>query len=249
MLIILASQLDFFFSGYFPSRKNSGNTVSPESPESQAAKTPTSMPIPATPRRVGPPRKKASKSNAPPELPEEGPADVVDEQLEKVGQEEVKSIVGIGDSVVDSQKEEAEEDRRETEDRPIGVVDVPNASDLRGEEAQADVLPEPISSPPLDSTASPVISGTRPPPPSHVTEDVSEVEGGEEEFGVPYPSAPSRISLSAAIPPLQAIAAAERAEISDDEDQEATSTPQLDYVPEEPSSQPLKATHENLDGN
>jgi len=215
------------------------------------------MPIPANPRRVGPPRKKALKSNAPPpELPEEKPADVVDEQLEKVeesagSQEEVKSTVGIGDSVVvDSTKEEAEEDRREMEDMPVEVVDVLNASDSRGEEeAQADVLPEPASSSPLDSTASPVITGTRPPPPSHATEDVSEVEGGEEELEVLYPSAPSRISLSAAIPSLQAIAAAACAEISDDEDQEATSTPQLDYVPEEPSSQPLKATHENLDGN
>ncbi len=212
------------------------------------------MPIPANPRRVGPPRKKSSKSNAPPpELPEEKPADVVEEQLKKVEEsaisQEVKSTVGIGESVVDSQKEEVEEERRETEDGPTEFVDASNASDLRGEEAQADVLPEPVSPPPLDSTASPVISGTRPPPPSHVTEDVSEVEGGEEELEVPYISAASRISLSAAIPPLQAIAAAERAEISDEEDQEATSTPQPDYVPEEPSSQPLKAIHENLDGN
>lgn len=235
---------------YYPSLKNSEKTnlQSVESFEYQAIKTPTSMPIPANPRRIGPPRKKPSKPTGPLEGSEEKPADraeIVEEETKKVedstiSQEDVKPTVRTRESIVSSEQEELEENKRE-EEGPTDVVDALNDLEMKEEGAQADVPPETIS-PVVGNTSSPAISGRRPPPPSYATEDVSETEGEDDESKVAYISTPSRISLSAAIPPLQAIADAARAEFNGDE---ATSTPQ----PQELSSQSLKAIDEKLNGN
>ena len=70
------------YEEYFPICKNSENAslLSVDSADSNAARNPSSMPVPTVPRRAGPPRKKPVKPSAPPpEVPE-----VSEERVEEV---------------------------------------------------------------------------------------------------------------------------------------------------------------------
>ena len=75
---------DLVILEYFPVRKNSesASLLSVDSPDSVPARSPSSMPVPAVPRRAAPPRKKVSKSpSGPPPIEQEEVAEQKEQEV------------------------------------------------------------------------------------------------------------------------------------------------------------------------
>jgi len=74
---------DLVILEYFPARKNSesASLLSVDSADSVPARSPSSMPVPAVPRRAAPPRKKVSKSPAPPPIEQEEVAEQKEQEV------------------------------------------------------------------------------------------------------------------------------------------------------------------------
>lgn len=73
---------DLVILEYFPARKNSesASLLSVDSADSVPPRSPSSMPVPAVPRRAAPPRKKVSRSPAPPPIEQEEVAEQKEEE-------------------------------------------------------------------------------------------------------------------------------------------------------------------------
>ncbi|KAF9533200.1 hypothetical protein CPB83DRAFT_846035 [Crepidotus variabilis] len=224
---------------YITSRKDSEDTsiLSSQSTDSQATKSPSSMPIPAVPRRTGPPRKKPVKPSAPPpEVPEEKLTDEIpalDTTSEKIGDttqtpvhqesfhetpEDLESITTHAVKVPQDQDHAA---TKQDTGVPSGITEAVEKASTGQDIQHLIEVPEHVTPPPETLTThpdssdlSPVVptAGILPPPPSHVTEDNSRdevtAEGGPALSSVTLLPSPSE-----AIPPLDVIAAGEDSEV------------------------------------
>ncbi|KAF8885672.1 hypothetical protein CPB84DRAFT_1865160 [Gymnopilus junonius] len=178
---------------YFPVHKDSENAsvLSAESAGSQGARSPPSMPIPAVPRRSGPPRKKPAKAvpPPPPEVGEEKAEDIApppvapEEGKTESQQPAVEAESAVSETVLpEKQKEVKELTEEAVEPKLLDAVQKEDAHETAIKEETTTVEME--EQKPLSisyETKSP--SAKEPtdilPPPSHATEP-EEVEAEDE---------------------------------------------------------------------
>jgi len=169
------------FLGPAPSRKSSMNTT-PEVDSGHSPRIPTSMPVPAVPRRTGPPRKKSSKPTAPPEPPKEEAkadpdADLVDStSVPLPGDPESTGPATKGASITQVK---------------VGDLELEDSPALHEELEKPEIAKSSNSLLPLSDTHSPVLQQTDLPP-IHVLETPGAI-GAVDEVALQHSSSLSAI--------------------------------------------------------
>jgi hypothetical protein len=115
-----------------PPQEHKSTTESVDTPSLPGSRTPTSMPVPAGPRRAAPPRKKAAKTPTPPAAQahavaegDEAPEDVLPETKEAVSLSDKGAVAGTvtAETTVEPEPEPAEEPAK-VEEEPKMVAEV-----------------------------------------------------------------------------------------------------------------------------